>query len=283
MEATRRPLTASDRGFSMVEMLVTLTVMALMLVVMYGTFFGAQKAFMRTSKISESRLATRAAVQLMERDVRMAGSGWGPLLINTASGGGNSSYYAVNSGYRAAGNDSFSIVGSWGASTTLRAAMATSSSTINCQSTTGFATNDLVLISNGNQVHLFQATGVGASPADIAHATTSNWNNGGHANWPSGGFKIGADVYKVSFVTYRVDSVNFRKRSVVRQEVGGTPQLICYNVKDMTVWYQLQDGSWTRNPADPKTIDKVVPVVHTFVGTPARLDSAWAAIHPRTY
>ena len=56
-------------------------------------------------------------------------------------------------------------------------------------------------------------------------------------------------------------------------------QIVAYNVNGFHVWYQLQDGSWTRNPTDLSLIDEVVPSVLTRV-TATRMPSMSTSSRP---
>src|SRR5262249_15072104 len=150
-------------------------------------------------------------------------------------------------------NDSISVLGGWDVSTTLTTALTTSASTSNIviANVTGFATNDLVVVTNGSSAHLFQGTSVNNASQYLAHASTSTFNAaGGHNNWPAGGYGIGASVYKVGWISYRMDSTLYRRKSLIRYEVNKTPQLVADDVSEFNVYYILDDGSRTRSPND---------------------------------
>ena len=283
-----RPTAASrpSAGFGLIEMLVTLTVLSAVLGMVFMALNGSQSQSSRVTKVAEERQMARTAVQLLEREVRMSGSGWGRTTVRS---GGGADLYAVNFGYGGAlGSDSLVLLGAWQAATTLTANMLDESSPLVVANVSGIGVNDLVLITDkqSQRAHLFQVTGVNTGTNTLVHANTSAYNTG-HTNWPpSPGYGSGSYLYKVNMSSYVFDSTSYRKPCLVRYEPGQPRQVVAYNVSGFRVWYQLQDGTWTRDPSDLNMIDKIIPVVLTRV-TDARYgtlrDSVWASIRPRTF
>jgi len=286
----RRSPARPYQGYTLVELLVTMTILSAVLGAVYYSFFRAQTSARRTERIVDARQGSRAALQLIEREVRMVGSGWGRIPIYGAENGAPMTLHAVEPGYTgAAGNDSLELLGAWDVSTALRAQMASSSfgSTIPCVSTAGFNPGDFVLVTNGSTAHIFQVTAVSASPADLEHAASSIYNTaGGHANWPAGGYATGARVYRVAWVTYKVDGTGFSTPCLTRRDQGSAPQVVATDVSAFHVWFLLQDATETRNPVDLSLIDKIRPVIQTQVadrGSAVLTDSVWTMVRPRTF
>ena len=277
----------AQAGIGVIELMIALTLTSLLLAAIYNTFFRTQRAANAVMGQVEGRQNIRAALQLIERDMRMAGSGWGRMDVEGVSNNVTFARRGVNPGYGGSANpDSFSVIGGWDVNTTLRANMATQTSTINCQSTAGFSVGDLVVVTNGSVAHLFQATNVSAIPADITVGSTSPYNVGTRAAWPGGstGYAAGARVFKAGWVTYRVDSTSFVRPSLVRHEFGRTPSMVAYDISMFRVWYRMADGTQIRNAVNLPMIEQVVPVLrsHASTGGPAS-DSIYAAIRPRTF
>lgn len=282
----RRTLPPRERGFGAAELMIALTLTALVLATVYATFFRTQRAARNVMGKVEGRQGARAAVQLIERDLRMAGSGWGRMEVDGVYSNTQLFLHGVNPGYGAGGTqDSVTAIGGWDVNTTLRAPMNTQALVIQCVSTAGFATNDLVVVTNGNSAHLFQITSVPSSPQDLYHATSSPYNVGSRANWPTGGYAAGARVFKVGWVTYRFDSTTYARPSLVRQEFGKNPMLTAYDLEMFRMWYRMADGTTTRNPVNLPMVEEIVPVVRTrnVTGKAADADSVWAVIRPRTF
>lgn len=279
-----------EHGFGLIEILITLVVMAAVLGMVFSALHRSQHQTNRLTNVAEERQMARAAVQLIERETRMAGSGWGRTVVEGSNNGVPWALYAVTMGYGGpAHSDSVTILGAWQASTTINAAMPTSSSIIDVASVDGFAPGDLVIITDpdNKSAHLFECTAINTSTNHIQHNPSSPYNEpGGHNGWPSSGYPTGSFVYKVTMSTYWYDSTAYRKPVLMRREAGKAAQIVAYNVDGFHVWYELQDGTWTRDPGTLTFVDKVIPVVLTRV-TDSRLptlrDSVWAAVRPRTF
>ncbi len=280
------PHTAS-RGFTMVEMMVTVAIISMILTIVYSTFFRAQGNAQRMNALVESRQNARAACQLIEREVRMAGSGWGRLACNINYSGQQFQVTPIDPGYAGANSDTLSIIGGFvGNATKLRATMSTCTTDIPVQSISGFSVGDLVVVTSGASAHLFQVTGTASSPAVLRHASSSPWNPASsYANWPPGGYGVNAEVYKSTWTQYRFDPTTFTRPSLVRIENNGLPQVVAQTVVAFEVWYLMQDGTLTRNPLDWTSVDRVRPLVRISYesGNGTVNDSVWAIAKPRTF
>lgn len=292
--ARRQPGRSASSGFSLLEMIVAVALMVSVVAMVFGSFFRARNEINRMGSLVNTRQSARATIQLIERDIRMSGSGWGKTSINYSANGTAKTYYAVNPGPGGGANDSLLIVGAWSTTTTTTAAVATASTAIVVSSVTGLATNDLVLIvdKQGTHGHLFQITSVTSSTKTLSHATTSSWNvvPGTGFNWPAGGYGSGSFIYKIDLLSYSIDAANYRKPALVRRPFGGTPQVVSYDVNNFKLWYRMQDGTMTRNPTVSGTgvalIDKVRPVIYTTLSDPQHptaTDSIWTEVRPRSY
>jgi Tfp pilus assembly protein PilW len=281
----------NERGVSLVEVLVALVLTGAVLVMVYGSFYRTKNAAQKMTSVIEGRENARTAIQLLERELRMAGSGWGRQSVHGIYNGVRDTFYAVNPGYGGSisANDSVFVLGAWDAATTLRASMANPSAVIRVVNTAGFNTGDFCVVTNGDRAHLFQVTSKTTSPHNLNHATSSPYNTNGTLNsWPAGGYGTGAQVYRVSWVSYLVDSTTFGRPALIRREANRTAQLLAPNAERFVISYVLQDGSTTRNPRNPVDlpfIDQLVPVVRTTLlqGSTVVLDSAWANVRPRTF
>jgi type II secretory pathway pseudopilin PulG len=291
---------AGSAGIGLTELLIALTVMSLVLVAVFSTFFRSQKVGQTMSNAVNLRQGARAANQLLERELRMAGSGIKRLEVdyyNSSNPSNTDSIFSIKFGPGAGSCDSVTILGGWTVATNVDTTspynqMPYPWSSIQVLDVSGFSVGDLVVITNGASAHLFQVTGIqtGAHPS-LLKATSSAWNppsgiNPTLSNWPSGGYPAMTPVYKVSWVTYRMDSTTYRKPVLVRSERGGTPQLIAYNIAGFQIRYQMQDGSVTRSPTNIHMIDEVIPVIWTrqsVPGRPVQIDSVWADVRPRTF
>ncbi|NOT33429.1 MAG: prepilin-type N-terminal cleavage/methylation domain-containing protein [Candidatus Eisenbacteria bacterium] len=273
------------RGFSLVEMMITLSMLAVIMLMLYATLFGAQNAATETTRRAYARNSGREAIQLIERDLRMAGSGWGTLPVQISNNGAAGTLGAITPGPASGQSDSLRMLGTFGSHSVLSTAMANAAATTTVDSIGGFNAGDFFVITNGIVAHLFNVTSVNTGTRQLAHATSSSWNvAGGHAQFPAApGYRVGTDVYEVTQIAYRVDSLNYRRRTLVRQENGGIPQIVAYGVDSLKIWYRMRDGSITRSPGQIIDIREIVPILYTRSGKSARLDSTWTYVHPRSF
>lgn len=283
-----RPARRRGAGFTLVEIAVTLTILTTVLGAVFYAFLRSQSSARRTENVVQARQGSRAALQLLEREIRMVGSGWGRSPVYGCNNGAPMTLSAITPGYTSvAANDSVVLLGAWDAQTTLRTGMGNATDPIQCQSTNGFKNGDFVLVTNGAVAHIWQVTGVSGSPADLSHAASSIYNvAGGHTNWPVGGYGTGARVYRVAWVTYKVDNASYRTPCLVRRDQGFPAQVVATDVSAFQVWYLLQDDTVTRNPVDLSLIDKIRPIIVTRVtdrGATVLTDSVYAMVRPRTF
>jgi type II secretory pathway pseudopilin PulG len=287
--STRPAVARASHGFGLLELLVTLGLVTLVLGTLMLVFLRSTRATERIGTVAGVRQNARSAVQLMEREIRMAGSGWGRLAVyGNDSSGAADTLHAVLPGFAPGASDSLVLVGAWHASTTTTAPMLTASSALVVQSVAGFNVGDLVLVTNGSSAHTLQVTGTDAVARRIDHGLGSNYNGPGGLvpTWPPGGYGTGSNVYRLTISSYTFDAVSLRKPALIRHEYGQPQQVVAYDVSGFRVWYELEDGSWTRHPASLVSVVAVSPVVLTRVtspGRPALVDSVWAAVRPRTF
>ena len=285
----------NGHGFGLIEFMIALVVGMLVLGSIMSTYFHTSNQAQRLTRVADQRQNARTAIQLIEREIRMAGSGWGRVDIFCNDGAGTAdTLRAVNPGHSsAAGNDSLVLVGAWQATTVLAAAMPSPTSAVTVTSTAAFSDGDLFILTNSRtgKAHMLMCTGVPNSTT-LNHGTTSPFNtsDAGHLTntWPaSGGYAATVtSVYKATITSYYYDATSFRKPALMRHEYGQAPQVVAYDVDGFRVWYQLQDGTWTRYPPNMTSVDKVAPVVFTKVNDPrlaSLRDSVWAAVQPRTF
>ena len=70
---TLLPFTESDRGFTLIELLISMAIGLVLLGAMYGVFTTHNKIFGTQEQIAEMQQNARAAMDMMTREIRMAG------------------------------------------------------------------------------------------------------------------------------------------------------------------------------------------------------------------
>ena len=289
----RTPSRHPDRGFTLIEILVALVLTAFVLGGITMAFYRTTSEALRLRDVTDRRQSARTAVQLIEREARMSGSGWGriPVYGNNSSGQAVT-LAAVTPGFTSiAADDSVMLIGAWQTSTVVTDQMPSSSTNLKVQDVTGFNTNDLILVTNGLQANMVQITSTNSSSEKIACNPANPYNSpGGYkvsdGHWPATGYGPGSIVEKLTISSYYMDRTTYRKPALMRHEYGLSPQICAYNVDGFRVWYQLQNGTWTRNPQNMMQVEQVMPVVATRLSDPRRpalVDSVWAALRPRSF
>jgi len=279
------------RGFGLLELLVALLLVTVVLGGIMAAFFRSSSQTEQLTQVADRRQAARSGVQLIEREIRTAGSGWGRIPVYGNDSAGNpDTLQAVVPGYTSpAADDSLLLVGAWQTSTTIASGMPSASSVLKVQDVTGFGPGDLVLVTNGTSANMMQCTNTNVSSETLSHNPASPYNNPGGLNsatWPASGYAPGSIVCKLTIASYYMDRTSFRKPALMRHEYMQAPQVAAYNVDGFRVRYEMQDGTWTRNPQDMLQVAKVCPIVLTRVsspGRPALVDSVWSAVQPRTF
>ena len=287
------PARARELGYSLLELMIAVLLAALVLGGITATFYRTTSEVMRLHDVTDRRQSARTAVQLMEREIRMAGSGWGRIPVYGNNSAGQAiTLMAVVPGFSSiAADDSVELVGAWQTSTTVASSMPSQSSNLKVQDVTGFNPNDLVLVTNGIYANMMQVTATNPSSGNLQANPASPYNSPGgfkvsDGHWPATGYAAGSIVEKLTISSYYMDRTSYRKPVLMRHEWGSSPQIAAYNVDGFRVWYQMQDGTWTRNPQNMLNVEKVLPVVATRLSDPRRpalVDSVWAAVQPRTF
>jgi prepilin-type N-terminal cleavage/methylation domain-containing protein len=287
------PVCVRDRGFGLLELLVAIVLAALVLGAITMAFFRTTSEVLRLRDVTDRRQNARTAVQLIEREVRMAGSGMGRIPVYGNNGAGQPiTLAAVVPGFTSiAADDSLTVVGAWGVSTTVADQMPSSSSNLKVQDVTGFAPNDLVLVTNGASANMFQVTATNSSSQNLQANPSSPYNNSGgykvsRGMWPPTGYAAGSMVFKLTMSSYYMDRTSFRRPALMRREFGTSPQVAAYNVDGFRVWYLMQNGTWTRDPRNLTAVQRVMPVVATRLSDPRRptlVDSVWTSVQPRSF
>lgn len=287
------PVCERDRGFGLTELLLSIVLSALVLGAITMAFFRTTGQVIRLHDVTDRRQSARTAVQLIERELRMAGSGMGRIPVyGNDSAGQPITLAAVVPGFASiAADDSLMLLGAWGASTVITEQMPSSSSNLKVQDVAGFAANDLVLITNGSSANMFQVTGTNSSSQKLQANPASPYNNPGgykvsQGMWPPSGYGPGSMVFKLTVSRYYMDRTSFRRPALMRQETGASAQVAAYNVDGFRVWYLMQNGTWTRDPKNLMAVEKVMPVVATRISDPRRptlVDSVWASVQPRSF
>ncbi|GFE56957.1 type IV pilus minor pilin PilW [Geobacter sp. AOG1] len=277
----------SDKGYSIVEVLIVIVILGLVTTGLTVTFITGQREYSERDTTIRMQQQARLAMSFMERDIKMAGSGLanlGNLKINVYTGTPTiTTWGMVQWGDGGSGGpDSITILyqnptsptdeekgGEKPAQVTLSADypsskpnnLLVSSSTL----TTDYKESDLFLIYNPEDqtrpASLLQVSNVPAPGNWISHASGTKYPyNPPNATelFPAGGYKKrGSTVLSLSAndikrVTYFLDG-----DKLVRNEWSSTTKqtqrhFVATGIEDLQVRYQFKDGTW-RDDMDSST------------------------------
>jgi prepilin-type N-terminal cleavage/methylation domain-containing protein len=285
MRLTRRPQNAA--GFTLVETLVTMLVLGLATASLYSVLFNSQKAYEVGTRHAVRNQSVRAAMEILTRDVRAAGSGSGGTPIYASYNDVPMILYGVTPHYSVAGTDSIFILAALsGTESTISARMPQPSSELKVTTVNGFEEGDLCIITDGTTANLFMVTEVQGAALHLQHNPAAPWNPpGGLNNFPPGGYPSGSRIYKIDAISHYIDAGHPRGPKLVRK-VGtlGIPQVMADEVVGMEFLYHLSDGVATRDPVDVSLIRGVTStLVSSVMGRQAaHVESLRTTVWPRS-
>ena len=244
-------------GFTLVEMMVTLVITALIITFLVRSMLNVQQSWSRSEDRVDATQNTRAALDTMVRDLRMAGSGFGGRPVTTG-GVPDNLVYPCRPAPGGADADTLYLTGSLaGVEAVSVGALGGPSDGLFVTDTDGFAAGDLVVVTNGVDANMFEVTGVVAATGSLEHSGISSFNDPlGHVRWPNGGYPAGSTVVQVQRVTYWVSDEDEGHR-LMRRVGDETPLPVAFGVQDLRIRYGLADGTVTADPADPTLIRSV--------------------------
>ena len=103
MNAPRPHTRWIEQGFGLAEIMIALVLTLIVLGGIMMSFLHSSNQADRLTRVVDERQNARTAIQLIEREIRMAGSGWGRINVyGNDSSGAADTLLAVNPGYGAA-------------------------------------------------------------------------------------------------------------------------------------------------------------------------------------
>jgi prepilin-type N-terminal cleavage/methylation domain-containing protein len=294
------PRRRADAGFSLVEVMAALAILAIAMTAVFATFTTQQKAFTAQSRVAEMQQNLRQAVEYMSRDLRMAGYGIydNVTLPNNMVATGVTSLRFLFAKDNTTGPDQVYVLYRFDMDasqppTQLSGAMPTYSSGTTVDNVFGYDNSDLFLVTDGTKSDLFKIT---ATPGGgvIPHASSESYNQAGaHTDWPASGY-LGsppAIVAKARFARYFIDTTDpAHPTLMVDRMTGQAAQPVADDIEDMQLEYIVDsNGDGVLDNTDvPRTRTSPsftqlgqVRQVHLMLAARSRLpDSEWRGQRP---
>jgi type IV pilus assembly protein PilW len=255
--ASRHP----EAGFTLVEVMSALAILAVAMTAVFATFTTQQKSFTVQSRVVEMQQNIRQGLEYLTRDIRLAGYGL-PIAVALPSnvlpsGTSIRTLFPVDN---TTGPDSLYLIymldmDASQPPTTNTILMASGAGLVNVASITGFVATggELVLITDGTFADLFETS------AAAGNVLTFGGGYGYNAVSHSG-YSVGpppATVSKARFARYFIDTTTdpAHPTLMVDRMGGQAPQPVADDIEDLQLTYGLDtnaDGfvdTWIANPS----------------------------------
>lgn len=253
-----------QRGFSLIELMVAVTLGFIVVGAVGYLFLGSRQSFRTTDNLSRMQENARYALESITRDVRMAGYiGCGSLqsmAVNTIANppvpelsadnaitgldapATTTSLMGTTTITRPAG-DAVTIAGAFGGGVNLTGNLAPSNANVQIAGNPyDFEAGDILIVASCTNADIFQATSVSAASGTVTVAHANSTNTGNRV----GTYGPNDVVLKMEQYTYFIGINPVEKRALYRTSLSeGTVELV-EDVWDM----QIEYGVDTSVPAD---------------------------------
>ena len=248
----------SEAGFSLVEVMSALVILAIAMTAVFATFISQQKSFTVQSRVAEMQQNLRQAVEFMSRDIRMAGYGIPDNVVipNKVIAAGVTSMRTLYAKDNTTGPDEIYVLYLFDMDANQPAAVLSiamaSAGSATVDNAVGFlpAGGELVIVTNASTADLFQTTSV------VGNLLAFGGVYGTIAHTLYGVGPPAATVAKARFVRYFIDRTDPAHPTLMvdRNIPGQAAQPLADDIEDM----QLEYGIDTSTPADG-VVDSWVP------------------------
>lgn len=277
MKTTIIPSRAQS-GFGLVELMIAMTLGLILLGSLGYVFLGTRGAFRVTDNLSRIQENARYALDVIGRDVRMAGYvGCGNLAttrVNTIANAPVTPLTAANAlvGYdngsgwtnpttigRVAG-DVLSVMGAFGGEVNLTGNLTPINANLQINGNpNGYAANDVLIVTDCAKADVFRATSVSNSGGivTLAHANSSNTGN------RTGAYRDDAFVMRMEQFSYFIGTNPALNPALYRVGLDGQAEELVEHVQDMQFRYGLDtdgDGAVNSYSSVPGNWEQVVSV-----------------------
>ena len=218
----------NELGFTLIEIMIALAIAGILLVSIYNLYISQSRTYTVQEQVSDMQQNARVAMDMISRDIRMAG--FGQPSWTTINGTSGITYKGINVTDGGTGNpDTLSIVGCIDPPPgKLGSAAAANSTTITLQSSDeankfNITTKSDIFI---GELENAKVTGISGAVLTIDTNPVQTGNQG-----TTNAFPVGTNVYLVKRVTYTIDSTSLKRN----ENAGGGNDEVAVNVEDLQV------------------------------------------------
>jgi prepilin-type N-terminal cleavage/methylation domain-containing protein len=220
----------NEPGFTLIEIMIALAIAGILLVSIYNLYISQSRTYTVQEQVSEMQQNARVAMNIISRDIRMAG--FGQPSWTTINGTSGITYKGINVTDGGTGNpDTLTVVGCIDPPPgKLGSAAAVGSTTITLQSSDEadkFNTTTKSDIFIG-ELENAKVTGVSGAVLTIDTNPVQTGNQG-----TTNAFPVGTNVYLVKRVTYTIESTSLKRN----ENTGSGNDEIAVNVEDLQATY----------------------------------------------
>ncbi|TFH33423.1 MAG: prepilin-type N-terminal cleavage/methylation domain-containing protein [Deltaproteobacteria bacterium] len=280
-----------EAGFSLIEVMAALVILAIAMTAVFATFISQQKSFTTQNRVAEMQQNLRQAAEVMSRDIRMAGYGIpdNVAIPNNVIASGVTSLRSLYPKDNSTGPDQIYLLYMFDMDNNQRstwntAEMASGAASVTVDNAAGFlSSGELVIVTDYTKAQLFQ----------VSSKTATSLTFGGaiYPGTSSSAFVAGSPppapstVAKARFNRYFIDSTTdpAHPTLMVDRMGGATPQPVADDIEDMQFTYGLDtngDGiieSWSSGAATPSQIRQVRLQLMARTRLP---EAGWSELRP---
>jgi prepilin-type N-terminal cleavage/methylation domain-containing protein len=237
----------NESGFTLIELLIVIVISALLTGAIYATFISQQSSYAIQTGVTDMQQNARAALSLMEKDIRMAGAGIGSSTFTVQDYDGAGANFNISNisqviSVTQGAQDSVTVVY---ATQRLAKVSAVNGNQVTLSAVTGFGT------ANGQQYIAFESKNTVYTITDITgNVLTLNSIPPAHlANMRSTDATPGAWAYLVTAIRYQVDIARNTLERVASNQIGTTPDTddlwddIANHIDDLQIEYPFDPGT----------------------------------------
>ena len=267
-------------GFGLVELMIAMTLGLVLLGGIGYLYIGSRGAFRTTDNLSRLQENARYALDMMSRDIRMAGyvgcGNMASIKVNTIANppvpqmtpgnalvgyDGGTGWTNPSTITRATGPDVLSVMGAFSSGASLAGNLTPSNANVQINGNPdGFQTGDVLVVTNCVNADVFKATTISNASGTIVTVSHANSSNTGNR---IGIYGPDAFLMRMNQYSYFIGINPAGNRALYRVGLNGNAEELVENVQDMQFRYGLDtnaDGAADSYSATPGNWAQVVSV-----------------------
>jgi prepilin-type N-terminal cleavage/methylation domain-containing protein len=235
----RRPPASGNRGFTLIEVMVALAILAIALTAIFSSFSFQHKSYIVQNAVARMQQSVRGGMQFIEEDLRNTANISSTNIAAPSQLFGGSAPAALVAALKATdggttGSDNLYVLSLTGLDTTLpNAAVATETVTV-VDNTTPWAAGDVGVVYDSLNADLFRVTAFQASTSQLTHSAFTY------------SYSQGTRIARLRYSEYSVDTSTPAHPALVRKAFDNTgtlvSDLLADDIEDMQIRLGVYDN-----------------------------------------